>query len=57
MGELDDESWEELDHDVGHLHGAHRQGNHALLGTAVDEACLQALDQLPLQGRPAHEED
>jgi len=51
VGELDDECWEELDHDVGHLHGAHGQGDHTLLGTAVGEARIEALDQLSLQGR------
>lgn len=47
--ELDDEGGQQLDHDVGHLHRAHGEGDHALLGTAVDEARLQALHQLPLQ--------
>lgn len=47
--ELDDEGRQELDHDVGHLHGAHGEGHHTLLGTAVDESSLQALDQLPLR--------
>lgn len=48
VGELDDEGGEELDHDVGHLHRAHCEGHHALLGTAVNEAGLQALNQLSL---------
>lgn len=56
VGELDDERREELDHDVGHLHGAHGQGDHTLLGTAVDEARIEALHQLSLQGR-AHAGD
>lgn len=47
--ELDNEGGQELDHDVGHLHRAHGEGHHTLLGTAVDEARFQALHQLPLQ--------
>lgn len=49
MRELDDERREELNHDVGHFHRAHGEGHHALLGTAVDEAGLKALNQFPLQ--------
>lgn len=49
--ELDDEGGQQLDHDVGHLHRAHGEGHHALLGTAVDETRLQALHQLPLHSR------
>lgn len=49
MGEFDDEGGEKLDHDVGHLHCAHCEGHHTLLGTAVNEAGLQALNQLSLQ--------
>lgn len=48
MGELDDERGEELDHDIRHLHRAHCKGHHTLLGTAVNEAGLQALNQLSL---------
>ena len=51
MCELDDESGEELDHDVRHFHRAHCKGHHTLLGTAVNEASLKALNQFPLQGR------
>lgn len=49
MGELDNERGEELDHDVRHLHRAHGEGHHTLFGTAVNEAGLQALNQLSLQ--------
>lgn len=47
--ELDDEGGEEFDHDVGHLHGAHGQSDHALLSTAINQALLQTLNQLPLK--------
>lgn len=49
MGKLDNESGKELDHDVRHLHCAHCEGHHTLLGTAVNEAGLEALNQLSLQ--------
>lgn len=49
VGELDNQGREELDHDVRHLHRAHGQGHHTLLGTAVNETGLKALNQLPLQ--------
>lgn len=48
VGELDDKSGEELDHDVRHLHGAHCKRHHTLFGTAVNEAGLEALNQLSL---------
>lgn len=44
VGELDDEGREELDHDIRHLHCAHCKGHHTLLGTAVNETGLEALD-------------
>lgn len=47
--QLDDEGGEEFNHDVRHLHGAHCQGNHTLLSTAVYQPCLQTLNQLPLR--------
>lgn len=37
-----------LDDDVRHLHAADGEGHHALAGTAVDEALLQAVDHLAL---------
>lgn len=49
MGELDNQGWEELDHDIRHLHRAHCKGDHTLLGTAVNETGLKAVNQLPLQ--------
>lgn len=53
MGELDDEGGKQLDHDVRHLHRAHGESHHTLFGTAVDEAGLKALHQLPLCGTKA----
>lgn len=57
MGELDNERGEELDHDLGHLHRAHGEGHHTLLGTAVNEAGLQALNQLSLRRRTGEASD
>lgn len=49
VGELDDKSGEELDHDVRHLHRAHGKSHHTLLGTAVNEASLEALNKFSLE--------
>lgn len=48
VGELDDKGGEQLDHDVRHLHRAHCKSHHTLLGTAVNEAGLEALNKFSL---------
>lgn len=48
VSELDDKSRKKLDHDIRHLHRAHCKGHHTLLGTAVNEPSLEALNQFSL---------
>ena len=49
MRQLHYQDRQSLDDDVRHLHAADGQCHHALAGTAVDEALLQAINHLTLR--------